>query len=77
VLSIPGRDQRVGQRRVAGLVGIDRVEPLLEEAPVDRPAELGQRGIDVDDLVEPCPEKIVLTAVPPLLGGTLVVSRRR
>ena len=56
------------QRRMSGLVRIDRAKPLLEKAPVDRPGELGERVIDVDDLVEPRPEEIVLSAVPPLLG---------
>jgi hypothetical protein len=45
---------------MSGLVGIDRAEPLLEKAPVNRPAELRQRVIQVDDLVEARPEKIVL-----------------
>src|SRR5271166_3094831 len=35
------RHQPRRQRRVSGLVGIDRAEPLLDKAPVDRPAELG------------------------------------
>jgi hypothetical protein len=47
-------------RRLSGLVGIDRAEPLLEKTPVDRPAELGERVVQVDDLVEPSPKKIVL-----------------
>jgi hypothetical protein len=51
------RHQSRRQRRTAGLVGIDRAEPLLQEAPVDRPAELGERVIHVDDLIEPRPEK--------------------
>jgi hypothetical protein len=41
------------QRRMSDLVGIDRAEPLLEEAPVDRPTELRQRVVHVDDLIEP------------------------
>ena len=53
------RHQPRRQRRVAGLVGIDRAEPRLEKTPVDRPAKLRQRVIEVDDLVEPGPEKIV------------------
>ena len=51
---------------MAGFVRIDRAEPLLEEPPVDDLAELRQRMSDVDDLVEPRPEEIVLPAVPPL-----------
>jgi hypothetical protein len=51
---------------MSGVVGIDRAEPLLEKAPVDRSAELGERMVRVDDLVEPRPEQIVLPAVPPL-----------
>jgi len=35
------------------LVCIDRAEPFLEKAPVNRPTELRQRVIPVDDLVEP------------------------
>jgi len=52
------RHQPRRQRRMAGLVGIDRAEPLLEKAPVDRPAELRQRVVHVDDLVEPRLEEI-------------------
>jgi hypothetical protein len=52
------------QRRLARLVRIDRAEPRLEKAPVDRPAELRQRVIEVDDLVEPGPEEIVLPRCP-------------
>src|SRR5208282_458753 len=55
---------------------IDRAEPLLEKAPVDRPAELGQRVVRVDDLVEPRPEQIVLPAVPPLLGPHRITLRQ-
>jgi hypothetical protein len=43
---------------MAGLVGIDRAEPLLEKAPIDRSAELGERVIHVDDLVKPRPESV-------------------
>jgi hypothetical protein len=61
---------------VAGLVRIDRAEPRLEKAPVDRPAKLRQRVIEVDDLVEPGPEEIVLPAVPPLLGPHRITLRQ-
>ena len=44
-----------------------RAETLLE-APVDRPTELRQRVVHVDDLVEPRFEEIILPAVQPLLG---------
>src|SRR5271154_5875262 len=57
----PGR-----KRRMAGFVGVDRAEPLLQEPPVDDLAELRQRMSHVDDLVEPRPKEIVLPAVPPL-----------
>jgi len=61
---------------MAGLVRIDHAEPLFEEAPIDRPAELGERVIHVDDLVEPRPEEIVLPAVPPLLGPHRITLRQ-
>ena len=70
------RHQPRRQRRMSGLVGIDRAEPLLEKAPVDRPAELRQRVIHVDDLVEPGPEEIVLPAVPPLPGPHRITLRQ-
>ena len=60
---------------LSDLVGIDRAEPLLEEAPVDRPTELHQRVVQVDDLVEPRLEEIILPAVPPLLGPHRITLR--
>jgi hypothetical protein len=70
------RHQPRRQRRVSSLVGIDRPEPILEEAPVDRPAKLGQRVVHVDDLIEPRPEEIVLPAVPPLPGPHRITLRQ-
>ena len=70
------RHQPRRQRRMAGLVGIDRAEPLLEKAPVDRAAELRQRVVHVDDLVEPRLEEIILPAVPPLLGPHRITLRQ-
>ncbi len=64
------------QRRMPGLVRIDRAEPFLEKAPVDRPTELRQRVIPVDDLVEPRPEEIVLSAVATLLGPHRITLRQ-
>ena len=55
------------QRRLAWTVGIDRAAPLFQKPPVDRCGELRQRMAGVDDLVEPRPEKIVLSAIPTLL----------
>jgi hypothetical protein len=53
---------------MSGFVRIEGAEPLLEKAPVDRPAELRKRVVRVDDLVETGLEEIVLPAVPPLLS---------
>jgi len=47
---------------------------------VDRRAELRQRGVHVDELVEPRPGKIVLPAVPPSrrsFGRTNILSLRQ
>src|ERR1700733_1968460 len=52
---------------MTGLVGIDRPEPLLQKPPVDGASQLRQRGAQVDDLVEPRPEQVVLSALTPLL----------
>ena len=70
------RHQPRRQRRMSDLIGIDRAEPPLEEAPVDRPTQLGERVISVDDLVEPRLEEIVLPAVPPLLGPHRITLRQ-
>jgi hypothetical protein len=70
------RHQPRWQRRMSDLVGIDRAETLLEEAPVDRPTELRQRVVHVDDLVEPRLEEIILPAVPPLLGPHRITSAK-
>ena len=70
------RHQPRWQRRMSDLVGIDRAEPLLEEAPVDRPTELHQRVVQVDNLVEPRLEEIILPAVPPLLGPHRITLRQ-
>src|SRR3984957_3752310 len=67
---------RVGSGGLSSLVGIDRPKPILKEAPVDRPAKLGQRVVHVDDLIEPRPEEIVLTAVPPLPRPHRITLRR-
>jgi len=58
----PGR-----QRWMARRVSIDCTAARLHKAPVDCPAEPGQRMIHINDLIQPRPEKIVLTAVPPFL----------
>jgi hypothetical protein len=70
------RHQPRWQRRLSDLVGIDRAEPLLEGSPVDRPTELRQRVVHVDDLVEPRLEEITLPAVPPLLGPHRITSAK-
>ena len=46
------------------------------ESTVDRPAELRQRVIEVDDLVEAGPEKIVLPALSPLPGPHRITLRQ-
>jgi hypothetical protein len=70
------RHQPRWQRRMSDLVGIDRAETLLEEAPGNRPTELRQRVVHVDDLVEPRLEEIILPAVPPLLGPHRITLRQ-
>src|SRR5260221_12773059 len=57
----PGR-----QRRPPGAVGIHGTELLFQKPPVDRPRQLHQRVIHVDDLVEPRAKQILLAAFPPL-----------
>ena len=63
------RHQPRRQRRPARLVLVDRAEPFLEERPVDRPRQLHQRMVHVDDRVQPRAQKIGLSAVPSFLGS--------
>jgi hypothetical protein len=56
-------------------VRIGRSEPVLEKPPVDRIAELHKRVSDIDDLVEPRPEQIVLSTLPPLLRPHRIALR--
>lgn len=48
-------------------VAIGCTAAFLQKSPVDHPAKFRQWVIDIDDLVEPCPEKIILAAITPLL----------
>ena len=71
------RHQPRRKRRLTGLVRIDRPEPLLQKPPVDRRGQPRQRVAQVDDLVEPGLEQIVLTALPTLLRPHRESLRRR
>ncbi len=46
---------------MAGPFRIDRAEPLLQKAPVNRPRQLRQRMIQIDDLIESRPEQMALS----------------
>ena len=61
---------------MTGLVGIDRPEPLLQKPPVDGASQLRQRVAQVDDLVEPRPEQVVLSALTPLLRPHRIILPR-
>src|SRR6516164_10327491 len=47
------RHQPRRQRRLARLVAVDRAERLLQKLPIDRPRQLHQLVVHVDDLVKP------------------------
>src|SRR6202022_5134380 len=57
----PGR-----QRRSAAAIGVHGAEFLFQKSPVDRPRQLHQRVVHVDDLIEPRTKQI-LFATPPTL----------
>src|ERR1700736_6529408 len=48
------------------LIRVGRPEPLLQEPPVHRSGQLGQRMVHVDDLIQPGAEQVLLSAVPSL-----------
>jgi hypothetical protein len=48
------------------LVGVDRAELRFQKPPVDRPRQLYQRVVHVDDLVKPRAEQILLAGLPSL-----------
>ena len=58
------------------LVGVDRAEPLFQKVPVDRPRQLHQRVVHVDDLIQTRPEQVALAALPVLLRPHLRSSAR-
>src|SRR6516162_8855094 len=60
------RHQPRRQRRLARLVGVDRAELRFQKPPVDRPRQLHQRVVHVDDLVKPRAEQILLAGLPSL-----------
>jgi hypothetical protein len=60
------RHQPRRQRRLTRLVGVDRPEPLFQKTPVDRPRQLHQRVVHVDDLIKPRAEQILLAGLPSL-----------
>src|SRR6266540_4019803 len=60
------RHQPRRQRRLARLVGVHRTKLLFQKTPVDRPRQLHQGVVHVDDLVKPGAEQILLAALPPL-----------
>jgi len=55
------RHQPRRQWRPAGLVLVDRPELPLEEGPVDRPRQLRQRMVHIDDGVQPRAQQISLS----------------
>src|SRR5438552_13054343 len=52
------RHQSGRQRRHAGAVAVGLAEAVFKKPPVDRPRELHQREIHVDDLIEPSAKQI-------------------
>ena len=47
------RHQPRRQRRLARLVGVDCTERPLQKMPIDRPRQLHQRVVHIDDLIKP------------------------
>src|SRR5882757_10072956 len=50
---------------LAWAVLVDRAELLFQKPPVDRPCQLHQRVVHIDDLIEPRTKQILLAALPP------------
>jgi hypothetical protein len=61
------RHQPRRQRRMVGLIRIDRAEPLFQKRPIHRARELGQQTAEVDDLVQAGAEEVLLAAVSTLV----------
>jgi choline dehydrogenase-like flavoprotein len=60
------RHQARQQRRPAGIIGVNLVEPLFHESPIHCPPQRHQRMFHVDDLIEPRAKKILLSRPAPL-----------
>ena len=60
------RHQPRRQRRLAGAILVNLAEFLFQKSPVDRPRQLRQRMIHVDDLIEPRTKHILLAGLSSL-----------
>src|SRR5260370_1830094 len=59
------RHQPRRQRRLARLVGVHPTKLLFQKTPVDRPRQLHQGVVHLDDLVNPSPKQILPPPLPP------------
>src|ERR1700680_3273965 len=60
------RHQPRRQRRLAWAIAVNGTEFLFQKSPVDRPRQLHQRVVHVDDLIEPRTKQILPAALPSL-----------
>lgn len=71
------RHQSRRQRWMAGIICVDLAEAPFQKRPIQRPRQLRQRMIHVDDLIEPGAKQILLARLPPFPWLHLVLRRSR
>ena len=59
------RHQSRRQWRAARIIRVDRPKLPFQELPIHRAPQRHQRMLHVDDLIEPGPEQILLSRLPP------------
>jgi len=70
------RHQPGGQRRPARLVRVNRAKLLAEKVTINRPRQLGECVPGVDDLIQPCPQQVMLAAIARFLWSHLRPQKR-
>ena len=70
------RHQPRRQWRAARIIGVDRPKLPFQEPPIHRAPQRHQRMLQVDDLVEPGAEQILLSRLPPFRWPHLVPRQK-
>ncbi len=69
------RHQSRRQWRAARIIRVDLAEPLFQEPPIHRSPQRHHWMLQIDDLIEPRAEQILLSRLPPLRWPHLSLAK--